>query len=201
MSRWLITCIFSLVTACSVLGQVDQSSYKGYRGFIDILGHVDFKNFVFCGEIATIHGYQGCPYLFLGGGLGHVIEYYSSEYEETLSTGQKQWSNLLYFRIPLYLDVRVDVPFQHGGPFFDLRMGLDIYSNEHIGFHNFYRDLNVYTCLTAGYRIQSSRKGGVNFYLGARFCEPIAIAVDSRVKQSHLDKWHTSLRFGIGFDF
>ena len=99
MRRWLITCIVSLVTACSALGQVYQSSYKGYRGFVDIFGHVDLANFVFGGEIATIHGYQGCPFLFLGGGLGHVIEYYDFEYEERLSTGQKQWSNLLYFRI------------------------------------------------------------------------------------------------------
>ena len=98
------------------------------------------------------------------------------------------------------MDVRVDVPFQHGGPFFDLRMGLDIYSNEHIGFHNFYGDLNVYTCLTTGYRIQSARNGGVNFYLGTRFFEPIAIG-NTTVKQSHLDKWHVSFRFGIGFDF
>lgn len=201
MSRWLVTCIFSLVMACSALGQGCLKSYKGYRGFVDILGHTDFMNEVYGGEVTTIHGYQGSPYLFIGGGLGHVVDYYTFEYSEQLGSGFEQWSDLLYVRIPIYMDVRVDVPFQRGGPFFDLRLGVDVFRLECIGFYDFYNDLNVYTSLTTGYRIQSARKGGVNFYLGARFCEPITTTTTSTHKESQLDDWHISLRFGIGFDF
>lgn len=176
-------------------------SYRGYRGFIDILGHTDFINGIYGGEIATIHGYQGCPYLFIGGGIGHVIEYYIYEYKERLNTGERQWSDLLYLRIPIYLDVRVDIPFRFGGPFFDFRMGIDAFSGEFIGFYNFYDDLNVYTSLTTGYRVQFAGKGGINFYLGASFCEPITSFSRSNYRESHFDITKIAFRFGIGFDF
>lgn len=176
-------------------------SYKGYRGFIDLFGHTDFFNGIYGGEIATIHGYQGCPYLFIGGGIGHVVDYYEYEYYQNINTGERYGSELLYIRVPIYLDVRVDIPFRFGGPFFDLRMGIDAFCGDVIGFDDIYGCYNIYTCLTTGYRVQFEGKGGVNFYLGARFCEPSSFSHASSIKESQLDVTKVSLRFGIGFDF
>jgi len=201
MKRVFATCISALVLLCPVIGQSQSlDSYKGYRGFVDVFGHMDFSHGIYGGEIATIHGYQGCPYLFIGGGVGNVVDYYELVYQENLNTGNRQYSDLLYLRIPIYLDVRVDIPFHFGGPFFDLRMGIDAFSCDFIGFYDFYEDLNVYTSLTTGYRVQFAGKGGVNFYLGARFCEPITL-ISGSYRESHFDITQISLRLGIGFDF
>ena len=202
MKRVFVTCISALVLLCPVIGQSQSlDSYTGYRGFVDMFGHMDFSHGIYGGEIATIHGYQGCPYLFIGAGVGNVVDYYELVYQENLNTGNRPYSDLLYLRIPIYFDVRVDIPFRFGGPFFDLRMGVDAFSGEFIGFYDFYADLNVYTSLTTGYRVQFARKGGVNFYLGARFCEPITTFSGSSYRESHFDVTQISLRLGIGFDF
>ena len=177
---------------------VTMSSYTGYRGFIDLYfnGNIQAQGF----EFATIHGFQGTPYLFIGGGLGFIVE--RSEdycYSDSYSGGTyfERW----YVRIPLYLNARVDIPFQHGGPFFDFRTGFDVFSVDDTYYGGFYDVLYIHTSLTFGYRLAFRNKGGFNFYLGLKVCDPKTTFSGASYSSSYYTNVEHFFRAGIGFDF
>ncbi len=177
---------------------VTMSSYTGYRGFIDFYFHGNFSTQGF--EIATIHGYQGTPYLFIGGGLGLIIERSEDYLYSNDSYGGKYFERRS-IRIPLYLNARVDVPFQHGGPFFDFRTGFDVFSVDDVYYGGFYDVLYIHTSLTVGYRLQFRNRGGFNFYLGWKACDPKTTFSGSSVSSNYYTNAEHFFRAGIGFDF
>lgn len=94
---------------------------RGYRGFVEtgyIIG-VDKSNFGRL-ELITTHGYQFNKILFAG--LGAGIGYWT-EGKETA--------------VPLYVDVRTDIPTGNKiSPYFDVKVGTDVSTEKFCGYVN-----------------------------------------------------------------
>lgn len=173
-------------------GIIGKSISRGYRGFVDFSYHDNFNTYR-GGEFSTIHGYQGNPYLFIGMGLGLCVDYFAGEYESyTLYNGWKYfWSEDIILSIPVYLNARIDIPFEYGGPFFDYKFGIDAF-NVGLFTADFYEFTNAHSILSVGYRVKFRGKGGINFSLGWKYDMPI-----NSWKYFHTN----SINAGISFDF
>ena len=152
MKKLLLTLVMALVT----LGLSAQDFTQGYRGFADLgytigVGDYDFGRF----EISSTHGYQVCPYFFVGAGVG----FHSMQKYETRGMGDyaldTRDSNV---GIPLYADFRGMLSKHKFGPFLDLKLGHFLTNGD--GF---------YASLSAGVRMKTVGKQAVNLSVGYTF--------------------------------
>ncbi|MBE6322083.1 MAG: hypothetical protein E7073_03555 [Bacteroidales bacterium] len=111
--------------------------HKGYRGFVDLGGFVglddafdSYSAFMF----STSHGYQFCPWIFLGGGFGVNSYSYSGNAIFTDELGsQFGWSPYKGTGtfVPFYIDVRVSpIGNKRVTPFFGMKLGYSVSTME-----------------------------------------------------------------------
>lgn len=128
----------------------------GYRGFFDLgyttgVGDYDFSRF----EISTTHGYQVCPYFFVGAGVGfHFMQKY-----ETKGMGE----NALDVRdskvsIPLFVDLHSEFMKTKFAPFVDLKLGHFLNNGD-----------GLYANVSAGVRMKTMDKQAVSLSIGYTF--------------------------------
>lgn len=175
------------------IGSSDKNIKRGYRGFVDFSYNENFNSYRGF-EFTTMHGYQGNPYLFIGAGVGLNFDYCAGIRYYHATLGQNvpsiRWIEDYILSIPLYLNVRTDIPFEYGGPFFDYKLGMDMFC---IGYESdLYEFVHAHSILSVGYRVKFSGKGGVNFSLGWKHDMPL---------NSWKDYRSNSLRVCLGFDF
>lgn len=127
----------------------------GYRGFLD-LGYTIGVGDYAAGrlDITTTHGYQTCPYFFIGVGTG--IHYYT----EGSSIG-----------VPLFADLRADFLDNWVTPFFDFKIGYSVadisgfYMCPSIGCRfGFGNNLGMHISL--GYTLQKATATYYSYYYG-----------------------------------
>jgi len=175
------------------IGSSGKNIKRGYRGFVDFSYNENFNRYRGF-EFTTMHGYQGNPYLFIGAGVGLNFDYCAGipYYQASLLHNYRpvEWVEDYVISVPLYLNVRADIPFEYGGPFIDYKLGMDMFC---VGLESsFYQFVHAHSILSVGYRVRFSGKGGVNFSLGWKHDMPINSWKDHRTN---------SLRVGLSFDF
>lgn len=152
MKKLLLTLVMALIT----LGLSAQDFSQGYRGYADLgytigVGDYDFGRF----EISTTHGYQVCPYFFVGAGVGfHFMQKYETKGMGDYALDTRD-SNV---GIPLYADFRGMLSKHKFGPFLDLKLGHFLTNGD--GF---------YASLSAGVRMKTVGKQAVNLSVGYTF--------------------------------
>lgn len=104
MMKKLLTLLIVLICSIGAISAQDWQTSKGYRGFADIGGIIGTGSH---GEnaftISTTHGYQLMPsYLFVGAGVGF---------------------NAGSVLMPIYADIRSQLPTGKFSPFVDFRAG------------------------------------------------------------------------------
>lgn len=147
--------IFLLLTmVLASMGCFAQTN-SGYRGFADLgytigVGDYDFGRF----EISTTHGYQVCPYFFVGGGVGfHFMESYKTKgMDIALDERDSKVS------IPLFADFRGTFTKTKFSPFVDLKLGYFVTNND--GF---------YSNISAGCRMALKGNMGISLAVGYTF--------------------------------
>lgn len=113
--------------------------HKGYRGFVDLGGFVglddafdSYSAFMF----STSHGYQFCPWIFLGGGFGVNSYSYSGNAIFTDELGsQFGWSPYKGTGtfVPFYIDVRVfPIGRMRVTPFVGMKLGYSVSTMEDV---------------------------------------------------------------------
>lgn len=128
----------------------------GYRGFADLgytigVGDYEFGRF----EISTTHGYQVCPYFFVGAGVGfHFMQKYETKGmgEYALDVRDSKVS------IPLFVDFHSAFMKTKFAPFVDLKLGH--FLNNGDGF---------YANASAGVRMKTVDKQAVSLSIGYTF--------------------------------
>ena len=110
----------------STIGCFAQTN-SGYRGFADLgytigVGDYDFGRT----EISTTHGYQVCPYFFVGAGVGsHFMEKYATKgMDIALDERDSKVS------IPLFVDFRSRFTKTKFAPFADLKLGYFVTNSD-----------------------------------------------------------------------
>lgn len=144
----------ALLASATVSAQ--DSFQKGYRGYADLgytigVGDYEFGRF----EISTTHGYQVCPYFFVGAGVGF---HFMSKYE-TKGMGDyaldKRDSKV---SIPLYADFRGTFMKTKFAPFVDVKLGHFLTNGD-----------GVYANASAGVRMKTIGKQAVSLSIGYTF--------------------------------
>ncbi len=113
--------------------------HKGYRGFVDLGGFVglddafdSYSAFMF----STSHGYQFCPWIFLGGGFGVNRYSYSGNAMLTDELGHGLGSYAYKgtgIFVPFYIDVRVfPIGNKRVTPFFGMKLGYSVSTMERL---------------------------------------------------------------------
>lgn len=152
MRKFLLILVAVLATI-SANGQ--NVSGKCYRGFADAgytigVGDYEFGRF----EINTSHGYQFNPHFFLGAGVGF---HFMSEYETkgmSIALDKRDSS----VEIPIFANFRANFTKTKVAPFVDAKIG-----------HYLTNGSGFYTAISAGCRIATTQKQGVNISVGYTF--------------------------------
>ena len=145
-----------LLTVISISANAQENFTKGYRGYADlgyIIGVDDYEFGRF--EINTTHGYQVCPYFFVGVGVGfHFMSKYETKGmgEYALDTRDSKIS------IPLYADLRGTFMKTKFSPVVDVKLGHFV--TNHDGF---------YANASAGVRMRTMGKQAICFSVGYTF--------------------------------
>lgn len=148
--RKFLFVLVAIVATISANGQ--NVSGKCYRGFADAgytIGVGDYK-FGRC-EINTSHGYQFSPYFFLGAGLGF---HFMPEYETpnmSIPLDQRDSS----VEIPIFANLRANFTKTKVTPFVDAKVGTYVTKGS-----------GLYASVSAGCRIATNQKQGVNISVG-----------------------------------
>ncbi len=132
--------IITLLTLCLICITANARGYRpsGYMGFVEDATVTDFST-VF-GGITTTHGYQMDPNLFVGGGIGVIVNYENTD----------------FVGVPLYADARYNfMGTRKVTPFAEARVGYCFADME--GF---------YASPSAGVDIALTEKFGLQFALG-----------------------------------
>ena len=145
-----------VMIALSSLGLSAQDFIHGYRGYAGLgytigAGDYEFGRF----EISTTHGYQVCPYFFVGAGVGiHFMQKY-----ETKGMGEYALdirdSNV---GIPVFVDLRGMLSKHKFGPFVDVKVGHFLTNGD-----------GLYANVSAGMRMKTIGKQAVNLSIGYTF--------------------------------
>ena len=132
---------------------------KGYRGFIDITHSVPLGDWGLArGGFTTSHGYQICPYLFAGAGVGlHIYEHFNLN---------NNWKNHIHtsgqgdpFSLPIFAHLRSEFVKSLISPYVDAKVGYSIADKS--GF---------YFVTTIGARLSLKANGKeLGFSIGAGF--------------------------------
>lgn len=149
----LIILLGILVGNYSAQAQDDFS--RGYRGYADLgytigVGDYEFGRF----EIGTTHGYQVCPYFFVGAGVGfHFMSKYETKGMQYALDTRK--SNI---GIPLFADFRGTFMKSKFSPFLDVKLGHFLTNGD--GF---------YANASAGVRMKTIGKQAIFLSIGYTF--------------------------------
>ena len=118
----------SLLIVTVLINALVISAQSGYRGFADLgytigIGDYEFGRY----EVNTTHGYQVCPFFYVGGGIGfHFMQKY-----ETSGMGDYSLDNReSKVSIPLYVDFRSMFMTIKFAPFVDVKLGHFITNND-----------------------------------------------------------------------
>lgn len=133
--------------------------YRGYRGFVDYSFLLGGEGLTYGGLFTTVHGGYVLPYLFVGGGVGFGIDLYKiASYDFP--------QHEVEFSIPLFLNLRGYYPLRNGsgGPFAELRVGLDILN---IGSISNVFTTSLMSSAAIGWRWETG-DGGMNLSVGWR---------------------------------
>ena len=142
--------LIAFLVALSVNSQ--NVSGKCYRGFADVgytigLGYYEIGRV----EINTSHGYQFNPYIYLGAGLGfHFMPEYKTP-GMSIALDERDSS----VEIPFFANFRANFTKTKVSPFVDAKVGSYITNGS-----------GLYTSISAGCRIATNKKQGVNISLG-----------------------------------
>lgn len=185
-----------IVMAVSFFGLSAQDFTHGYRGYADLgytigVGDYEFGRF----EISTTHGYQVCPYFFVGAGVGiHFMQKYETKGmgEYALDTRD---SNV---GIPLFVDLRGMLTKHKFGPFIDIKVGHFLTNGD-----------GLYANVSAGVRMRTIGKQAVNLSVGytfeklkyetfARFSHP---GVDMDYTRSSRKLGSEGVSIKVGYEF
>lgn len=153
MKKALLLLLFTVI---SISVKAQDNFIRGYRGYADLgytigVGDYEFGRF----EISTTHGYQICPYFFVGAGVGfHFMSKYETKGmgEFALDTRDRKVS------IPLYVDFRGTFMKTKFAPFVDVKLGHFVTNND--GF---------YANASAGVRMRTSGKQAISLSVGYTF--------------------------------
>ena len=148
--------IFLLCALIAGLSANAQDNFtRGYRGFADLgytigIGDYEFNRF----EISTTHGFQVCPYFFVGAGVGFhfMSKYETNGMKYALDTRESNTG------IPLYADFRGTFTKTKFAPLVDVKLGHFLSNGD--GF---------YANVSAGFRIRTIGKQSVNLSIGYTF--------------------------------
>lgn len=146
-----------IILMCVLLGGLSVKAQddftKGYRGYADLgytigVGDYQFGRF----EISTTHGYQVCPYFFVGAGVGfHFMQKYETPGmgEYALDVRDSKIS------IPAFVDFRGTFMKTKFAPFADIKLGYFLTDSD--GF---------YANLAAGVRMKTVGKQALSLSVG-----------------------------------
>lgn len=145
-----------LLTVISISVKAQDDFTRGYRGYADLgytigVGDYEFGRF----EISTTHGYQVCPYFFVGAGVGF---HFMSKYE---TKGMGEYALDIRdskISIPLYVDFRGTFMKTKFAPFVDVKLGHFVTNND--GF---------YANASAGIRMRTLGKQAISLSVGYTF--------------------------------
>lgn len=148
-----------LIVICSFALSANAQNVSGkcYRGFADLgytIGLGDYKMGRF--EINTSHGYQFSPYFFLGAGVGF---HFMPEYETpgmSIALDQRDSS----VEIPIFANLRANFTKTKVAPFVDAKVGTYVTNGS-----------GLYASITAGCRIATTQKQGVNLSIGYTYAK------------------------------
>ena len=144
-----------------------QSLEKGYHGFTDIgytynLSKVDPTAI----EIMTSHGYQFCPYFFLGAGLGFE---FMNKFEKGEIKGCPYTKRDASVDIPIFLNARINITKTKFSPFFDGKIGAfinnncGIYANASLGCrYSIAKNKGIY--ISVGYEIHGAQYQQIDIF-------------------------------------
>ena len=150
--------LFLLVALLATISVNAQNvSGKCYRGFADLgytigLGDYEMGRI----EINTTHGYQFSPYFFLGAGIGF---HFMPEYETpgmTIALDQRDSS----VEIPIFANLRANFTKTKVAPFIDAKVGTYVTNSS-----------GLYASISAGCRIATTQKQGVNLSVGYTYAK------------------------------
>ncbi len=137
--------VIAVVSLSLSLSAIAQQPKRGYRGFVDWDNNFtayywveDEKTAVWFTGVATSHGYQFNPNLFVGGGA--MLE---------CSTKYKKWL------VPVYAHIRTDQKWGDCTPFGDLRVG-----------YNMCNGGGIYLSPSIGYRFSTGGVVAMNISMG-----------------------------------
>lgn len=110
-----------LLFVAILFATLSASAQSGYRGFADLgytigVGDYEFGRF----EISTTHGYQVCPYFYVGAGVGfHFMSKYETKGmgEYALDTRDSKVG------IPLFVDLHSTFMKTKFAPYVDVKLG------------------------------------------------------------------------------
>lgn len=148
-------------------------SSKCYRGFADAgytigVGDYEFGRF----EINTSHGYQFNPHFFLGAGVGlHFMPEYETD-GMSIALDQRDSS----VEIPIFANSRVNFTKTKVSPFVDAKVGTYITSGS-----------GLYASISAGCRIATNQKQGVNISIGYTYGKLEFKTFDSFISSSSME--------------
>lgn len=154
--------LISLILASCCIAASARELTKGYRGFFELTGEVQFMTdyntnhyapekesltYLFYG-ISTSHGYQIDPHFFIGAGISaHIVAY-------------KVFPEVISF--PVFVQFRTDWTFGKVPLYGDFRLGVTYNGRS---FDNLGTDA-VFATPTVGYRLDWGRKVAMNFGIG-----------------------------------
>lgn len=151
----------------------------GYKGFVDGGFHGrPMSPYYYGAEITTTHGYQICPFVFVGAGAGLKVTPYPDVPSDKM------------IAIPIFGDLRITRDHKNT-PFVDAKIGYAVGPNY-----------GLYFKPTIGYRFDC--KGNVGFNMGIGYgWEPASIEVWSFYGDYHNIRHESKgvLSITIGFDW
>ena len=161
MKRYIIASFAILFSA--VCGFARQPE-RGYRGFAELTNRIyhDSYNYSYRSNthyspgIATSHGYQFNPWLFIGAGIDYTLDdrsYYI--YKEDGNLHNHLHYDPSEYLLSFFAHGRTDLQFGKFTPFADVRLGWNASSNG-----------TVYFSPSIGYRFNWDRKVGLNIGVG-----------------------------------
>ena len=147
----LLLCL--IIAGFSAKAQDDSTS--GYRGYADLgytlgVGDYEFGRF----EISTTHGYQVCPFFYVGAGVGFhfMSKYDTKDMEYALDSRDSKVS------IPIFVDLHSTFMKTKFAPFVDVKLGHFVTDGD--GF---------YANASAGVRMKTIGKQSVTLSIGYTF--------------------------------
>lgn len=153
MKKAILLCVLTVISANMAFAQNFKHGYRGYAdiGYTIGVGDYEFGRT----EISTTHGYQVCPFFFVGGGIGfHFMEKYQTKGMGEFALDKRDAK----FDIPVFLNLRGMLTKHKFGPFIDAKVGYFLTNGD-----------GLYSNISLGVRMRTIGKQAVNLSVGYTF--------------------------------